>query len=543
MERVEVRDLDGPNLFMLRPAIKLEVAAPDGRILICSDAPLGPDGAGRTELVEVDAVALFARLETTILAIHERCGQPRPHLAHRAMEAPHHYAVAFSWSHRRFAMAAADLAFRDITGEPVAIDSELQRLRDILTSPAEPDDAPEMIANASRRVPIIGVTGTNGKTTTSRLIAAIMRHTGKRVGLTSSSGVFIDRELVLPGDYTGPAGAQRVFAEPNVDIAVLETARGGILLRGIGYEQNDVSVVTNISADHLGLHGIYSVEGLAEVKSLVAQVTKPDGFAVLNADDPLVLAMRERISARPFFVTRQPIADVVRQHIEAGGWALTLDGADVVWWHDDEREVLTRLDDVPITFGGKAQHMVENALCAAAACLGAGLTTTQVRAGLAAFRSSPADNKGRLNIYTRNGATIIIDFAHNEAGLRQLLTFARHFRADEGRLTAVVGTAGDRADSVFRAIGRIAAREADRVVLKDSIKYLRGRVSGEMLRLMRAGVDETGRNVAIHTAPSEEDAALGAFEQAGAGDVVAVMCIEAYDRLLDWLDEYAQPVS
>jgi cyanophycin synthetase len=543
MERVEVRDLDGPNLFMLRPAIKLEVAAPDGRIRICASSPFAPGPAGSGGLVEADADALFARLEETIVGIHERCEQPRPQVAHRAMEAPNHYAVAFSWAHRRFAMAAADLAFRVVTGELAEVESTLQRLREVLAGPAESDDAPEMIANASRRVPIIGVTGTNGKTTTSRLIASVMRHAGKRVGLTSSSGVYIEGELVLPGDYTGPAGAQRVFAEPEIDIAVLETARGGILLRGIGYEQNDVSVVTNISADHLGLHGIYTVEGLAEVKSLVARVTKPDGFAVLNADDPLVLAMRERIVARPFLVTRKPLSDAVQRHIDAGGWALILDGSDVIWWHDRADEVLTRLEDVPITFGGKAPHMVENALCAAAACLGAGLPATQVRDGLSAFRSSPSDNKGRLNVYTRNGATIIIDFAHNEAGLRQLLAFARHFRTEGGSLTAVVGTAGDREDSVFRAIGRIAASEADRVVLKDSVKYLRGRVSGEMLTLMQSGVDEAGRAVAVATAPNEEDAALGAIERAGTGDVVAVMCIEAYDHLLVWLDEHAKAVS
>ena len=534
MEIVEVRDLDGPNLFMLRPAIKLEVAAPDGMIMVSS-------GDGSLERADPDM--LYARIEQAIVDLHERCGLPRPQLAHRPMEAPHHFAVAFSWSHRRFAMTAGRLALRLVLGEDVDRDAALAELRTIVASEPEPDDAPEMIRSADRRIPIIGVTGTNGKTTTSRLTAAILRHAGKRVGLTSSSGVFIDRELVLAGDYTGPAGAQRVFAEPDIDIAVLETARGGILLRGIVYEQSDVGVVTNVSADHLGLHGVYSVEGLAEVKSLVVQVVKPDGFAVLNADDSLVLAMRDRITARPFLITRQPLTEEVRRHVDAGGWALGVEDGAVRWWHDGLSEELTRLDAVPVTFGGRAQHMVENALCASAACLGVGLGPEHVRAGLAAFRNSPEDNRGRLNVYSRNGATIIIDFAHNEAGLKHLLSFARHFREQGGHLTAVVGTAGDRDDAALRAIGRVAASEADRVILKDSIKYLRGREPGDMLALMRAGAEEASCAVEVEEAPSEDDAAMRAIERAGAGDVIAVMCIEAYDRILSWLEAHARPVS
>ncbi|HVL24466.1 MAG TPA: Mur ligase family protein [Thermomicrobiales bacterium] len=548
MEICEIRDLDGPNMFMLRPAIKLEVKAPGGEITVSHAAlafalPAEAAASTHTAPESADPVRFFTLLAECVNVIHDRCGQPRPEIESRRMEEPDHYALAFSWTHRRFAKGAGKLALTIVTGAEVDTDAEVERLKAILAGPAEPDDAPEMITNAKRRIPIIAITGTNGKTTTTRLIASIMRSTGKRVGLTTSSGVFIDRELVLPGDYTGPAGAQRVFAEADVDIAVLETARGGILLRGLGYEENDVSVVTNVSADHLGLHGIHSVEGLGEVKSLVAKVTKATGFAVLNADDPLVLGMRDGLRARPFLVTRQPIAAAVQEHIEEGGWALTIDHGQVHWWHDGASEVLTDLNDVPITFGGRAPHMVENALCASAACLGAGLDIDQVRTGLAAFRPTPADNRGRLNVYDLNGATIIIDFAHNEAGLRQLLSFAGHFRQTEGKLVAVIGTAGDREDSVFHAIGEIAASTADRVILKDSTKYLRGREPGDMLALMGEGVRRAGHDVPSETAPGEREAALHAFELVATGDVVAVMCIEDYDYLLGWLDEHGSPMS
>jgi cyanophycin synthetase len=547
MKICEVRDLDGPNIFMLRPAIKLEVAAPDGDIRVSRDALAfavpGEVGTSDETTEPVDAERLFTLLSECVNVIHDRCGQPRPEIATKRMEEVHHYAVAFSWEHRRFAARAGALALQIVLGDVTDVDAEFDALKDILASPAEPDDAPEMITNVKRRIPIIAITGTNGKTTTSRLIASVLRNSGHRVGLTSSSGVYIDKELVLPGDYTGPSGAQRVFAEADVDIAVLETARGGILLRGLGYEQNDVSVVTNVSADHLGLHGVLTVEGLAEVKSLVVKVTKPDGFAVLNADDPLVFAMRHDLRARPFLVTRRPVVPEIQQHIESGGWAMTIDNGQIHWWHDGETDVLSDLNDVPITFGGRAPHMVENALCGAAACLGIGMHIDQVRAGLASFRPSPTDNRGRLNVYQYNGATLIIDFAHNEAGLRQLLSFAGHFRKAPGKLIAVVGTAGDRDDGVFRAIGEIAATEADRVIMKDSTKYLRGREPGDMLALMAAGVHRVQSPVGTETAPGEREAALRAFSQAVEGDVVAVMCIEDYDFLLDWLEQHGHAVS
>jgi cyanophycin synthetase len=547
MKFCEVRDLDGPNIFMLRPAIKLEIAAPDGDIRVSRDALAFavPGEVSSTENTRdsVDAERLFTLLSECVNVIHDRCEQGRPEMATKRMEEVDHYALAFSWEHRRFAVGAGKLALRIVLGEATDVDAELGALKDILANSAEPDDAPEMITNARRRIPIIAITGTNGKTTTSRLIASIFRHAGHRVGLTSSSGVYIDKELVLPGDYTGPSGAQRVFAEADVDIAVLETARGGILLRGLGYEQNDVSVVTNVSADHLGLHGVLTVEGLAEVKSLVVKVTKPDGFAVLNADDRRVFAMRHELRARPFLVTRHPVTPEIQRHIDNGGWTLTIDNGQIRWWHDGENEVLSDLNDVPLTFGGRAPHMVENALCGAAACLGIGMHIDQVRAGLTVFRPSPTDNRGRLNVYQYNGATLIIDFAHNEAGLRQLLSFAGHFRKDPGRLIAVVGTAGDRDDGVFRAIGEIAATEADLVVMKDSTKYLRGREPGDMLALMAEGVRRAEGQAGSETAPGERDAALNAFAQAGDGDVVAVMCIEDYDFLLEWLEEHGHAVS
>jgi cyanophycin synthetase len=545
MNVCEIRDLDGPNIFLRRPAIKLEVASENGDFQVerAASAFVAGEPMAQAGMETVDPERLMTLITELVNVLHDRSGQARPETAYRAMEPRHHYAVAFTWTHRRFALELGKLALSFLMGEVKDIEDGIASLKSILASPTEDHDAPEMVTSANNSIPIIAITGTNGKTTTSRLISFILRHTGKVVGLTSSAGVYIGTEQIVAGDYSGPSGAHRVLADERVEVAVLETARGGMLLRGLGYEESDVSVVTNVSADHLGLHGVLTLDGLAEVKSLVPRMTREGGFAVLNADDPLVLAMRDQIRARPFLVSSVEISPEVRKHIANGGWALTIADGQVHWWHDGTNETLTTLSEIPVTFGGRAPHMVENALCAAAACLGIGLPADQVRAGLAAFRSSARDNHGRLNVYSLNGATLVIDFAHNEAGLRKLLEFARQFREGDGKVTAIVGTAGDREDDVFRALGHVAAENADIVIKKDTTKYLRGRNPGEMLGLIQEGIDRAGTSVTVEEADSEREACLRAFERAAEGDVVAVMCIEDYDFLLDHLDEVATPVS
>ncbi|HWV25281.1 MAG TPA: Mur ligase family protein, partial [Thermomicrobiales bacterium] len=409
MNICEVRDLDGPNLFLRKPAIKLEFAAQDGafRVSALAEALAAGVPARDEGMPPATPERVMSLLIEIVHVLHDRCDLPRPETVSRPLEERHHYAVAFTWSHRRFAMALGKLALRIVLGEDSNPESGIVELKSILASSPEDDDAPEMVADCEGHIPIVAITGTNGKTTTSRLIASILRQSGKTVGLTSSVGVFIGTEKVLEGDYSGPAGAHRVLEDDRVDVAVLETARGGMLLRGLGFECSEVSVVTNVSADHLGLHGILTIEGLAEVKSLVPRSTRRQGFAVLNADDPRVLAMRDQIEARPFLVTRRPMSDAVREHVADGGWALTVDDGQIQWRHDGEIDVLTSLGEIPITFGGRAPHMVENALCAAAACVALGLDIDQVQFGLAAFQSSSRDNHGRLNVYGLNGGTVV----------------------------------------------------------------------------------------------------------------------------------------
>ncbi|MBA2247320.1 MAG: Mur ligase [Chloroflexia bacterium] len=548
MKIAEIRDLVGPNLFMLRPAIKLEIDTEDAEPRVAEllaqafvlDFP--SDLSTTLALVPVTSARVLSLLTEIVHVIHDRVGAPRPDVVSREMEAPLHLAVAFAWTHRTLGKEVAQLAFSILTGDVSTLDADVERLRGYASADPAGDDRPEMLADADRSVPVIGITGTNGKTTTTRLIASILIQAGKKVGWTSSAGVFIQDEMVIEGDYTGPAGAARVFAEPEVDVAVLETARGGILMRGLGYESNDVSVVTNISPDHLGLHGVFTIDGLAEVKSIVARVTRPDGFVVLNAHDPRVLAMREMTRARPFLISRDASDEEVTRHVADNGWALAVSSGEIVWWHDGAREVLTAVSDVPITFGGRAAHMLENALCAAAACLAIGLPLDQVRAGLSAFRNKASQNRGRLNVYEVDGTTIIVDFAHNELGLEHLLGFARTFVAPDARLIAVVGTAGDRTDDVFVSLGRIAARTADLVIAKDTTKYLRGREPGEVVKLIERGIGESGIRE-YETASSETSGFERAREIAERGDVVALMCIEDYDTIIPRLEEIGESLS
>lgn len=512
MRIVEIRDLDGPNLFLDSPAIKVELEAVPAE--------------------QMDQVA--ETLTTRVRDLHQELGIEIPEITGMHMEAPGHLVVAFGWQQRALARGigyrAAQLAIGDRSDPDVVI----QELRDIQARSPEDDDAPLLIRAEGRTTPIIAVTGTNGKTTTSRLISYVLRFAGHVVGLTSSAGVFIDTEMVLKGDYSGPSGARRVFEDPSVEYAVLETARGGMLLRGCGFEAADVAVVTNVTADHLGVQGVYSIEGLATVKSIIARNVRPGGFCVLNADDHRVRAMAAITPGIPVFFSRDLDNVVMTDHLAAGGSGICVArNGDVVWHHRGERSVVTNVADIPMTFSGRAGHQVENALAAIAALIGVGIESEVIAGALGKFRSSTEDSKGRLNVYMINGATVIVDFAHNEVGLVNLLNFARTYVEEGGKLIAVVGTAGDREDEALQGIAKRAVEMSDVVVLKDSIHYLRGREPGEMIVQMRKGVRAANNpDVEILEASDERAATLRMIDRLQPNDVLAVMCVEDYDFLL-----------
>ncbi|WP_246456149.1 Mur ligase family protein [Nocardioides mesophilus] len=382
---------------------------------------------------------------------------------------------------------------------------------------------------------MVAVTGTNGKTTTSRMIAHIARTQGLHVGWSSTDGIYVDGVLVEAGDYSGPSGAGRVLAQPQVQLAVTETARGGILLKGIGVAWNDVSVFTNVSADHLGLHGIDTLDQLAEVKGVVSRITRPGGWAVLNGDDPRVLATRGAIKASPWVFSRDPDSPAVREVLNDGGRATTIiDGWLCVLLPDQDADPLVEVVDIPMTLAGLSRFNVENALAAASAALAVGLPREAVVAGLTSFRPDPEHNPGRMNCFGRGDLTVVVDLAHNEAGLEALLEIMNGVRRPEGRLLLGLGAVGDRQDDLVEALGEMGARDADVVVVAHKDGYLRGRSTVELDELFRRGASRVG--VADVASYPTEVAGLDALvAQAGPCDVVGLMCHEDRQGVYDWL--------
>jgi cyanophycin synthetase len=543
---VEMRLLDGANLYFPRPAVKLtldlstllgldESAARTvaGEI----DMPSARPGRPETELRQRFAGKVVARVVRRIAA---EAGTTRLAVRSRPTADLHLLVVAYPWRRRDKAEAL---------GHGVAAVLDAMPGGDVAAAvsraAADVRRADAGAAPALRRpqVPVVAVTGTNGKTTTSRMIARMAGAAGLVVGWSSTDGVYIDGELVEAGDYSGPGGAGRVLDDPRVQIAVTETARGGILLRGLGVAHNDVSVVTNVSADHLGLHGVDTVDQLAEVKAVVTRVTRPTGSVVLNGDDPRVFAMRLGTAARTVVFSRDSESPSLRTALNEGGRAVTvLDGDITVLEPRGEPDPLLPVVDVPMTLSGLSHFNVENALAAAAAGLAVGLPRAAVIEGLRSFRPGPEDNPGRMNVYSLAGASVVLDLAHNEAGVDALLEVLRGLQPPGATVRLVLGGVGDRTDDILRAIGELGARGADRVVIGHKERYLRGRRPEELEHLMREGAAAVGvTDVPAH--PTELAALQALVDEAGASDVIGVMCHAERESLDRWLRERGATVD
>lgn len=520
IELIEIRELDGPNYFAPFPVIKLEICV-DAHEHLSADAL----SVAATRVGHPISDDPASALVTIIPALHIEIGEPPPTVQTIALDESDHVAIVFDWKWRETGLRIARTAYDLISGSPDVPTADV--LAHTLAVDQRDNDVPLWVRDDRRRIPTVGITATNGKTTTTRLIAHIVRLAGKHVGWSSSTGVYIDGEQVIEGDYTGPAGARRVLDDPNVDIAVLETARGGILLRGLAYESNDVGVFLNVSPDHLDMQGVKTVETLAEVKGIVVRVTRPDGLVVLNADDPLVMKQRDRVRANLLLFSQLPDSPIIAAHEQGGGKSLVRFADEIQYFDGTMRQTITMVEDLPMAFGGRARHMVENALAGAGAAIGLGLDLEVIRDGLRTFRSDTRTNVGRLNVFRLEGRIVIVDYAHNESGLDELITFSRALQAGHGRVAAIVGTAGDRGDDVLRGLGRIAAERADMVFVKENPKYLRGRASGEQVANMRTGVESVGgTSKLVGSYEGEREALIAALAATEPGDAIAIMCVE-----------------
>jgi len=549
---IEIRHLDGPNLYRLEPALKLEVAIGRRRTWYGKREPeahslvrLGASVPGSAQPPRIRALAAWVH---QLRRAHPD-GAAGSVVVHRSSD-PGHWILEWPWllgdRAKTIAESALTLAEREVrSGREANRTPRQQRLVANLMDRvgAAEGTGPTWIRDADRRYPVVSITGTNGKTTTTRLIAHILRSAGKRVGTTTSDGIVVDGRMVEPGDWTGPGGAGAILGRDDLDVAVLETARGGILLRGVGYESNEASVVTNVSSDHMDVQGIHTLPELAEVKGVIARMTKPGCWVTLNADDRHVAAIARTVRGRvAFFSLEGDRSPRIRRHVRAGGKAyIVRDG----WLGEAEGDRWRRfapLADVPVTLGGVARHNVANALAAAGGARALGMSVKDVGAGLRTFVPTAEDSRGRLNLFRDDHRVVVVDFAHNEAGVAMLFgvvdAIADALGDDGSRapVSAIVGLAGDRPDDTLRGVGRIVAGKVDRFVQKEMLHYLRGRTRESVLGEIRAGAREGGWKGELPVyidEPTSLAAELDRTETAERPEVIVLLCHEDREGVYD----------
>jgi cyanophycin synthetase len=540
VDLVELRVLDGPNLYFPRPAVKLTLAVPgwlratEPRLARMA-VDMGLPGRARPGARNGEQRRRFAaRVGTHVTRTIAKAAHVRLAVRGRPGPGDDRIVVAFPWRRRDAAEALA----RQVAAAMGSL-LDTRRSLDGLAADAAAEIAsvdpgpPPTVADPT--IPVIAVTGTNGKTTTVRLLAHIVRTAGRSVAYSSTDGVYHDGTLVEAGDYSGFGGAQMALTQPGVDVAILETARGGILLRGIGTTHNDVSVVTNVSADHLGLHGVDTLDQLAEVKATITRITRPDGWHVLNADDPRVLAMHRRAGGSPFLCSLDPRHPALREALAEGGRALSVLDRSLAELGRAGSRKLVELEQVPMTLAGIASQHVHNAMSAAAAALAVGLSRRAVVRGLRSFAPDPEANPGRANVYALGERILVLDYAHNEAGIAGLAEIAKGLCPAGAETWIAFGTAGDRDDAILHALGYRAARGADHVCIAELQRYLRGRDRDDLVRRLRAGAIDGGA-VEVPVMPDEIAALRWMLERSGPSDVLAITVLASRTEFFELLD-------
>ncbi|MCA1589082.1 MAG: cyanophycin synthetase [Acidobacteria bacterium] len=387
---------------------------------------------------------------------------------------------------------------------------------------------------APSRIPIIAITGTNGKTTTTRLIAHILKGGGLTVGFTTTDGTYIQNQQITQGDNTGPVSAQLVLKDPTVQVAVLETARGGIIRSGLGFDHCDIGIVTNIAADHLGLKDVNTLEDLARVKSVVPRAVSRRGFAVLNAEDPLVYKMRQLVDGRVVYFSMDENHPNIKRQAEKGRISCVYENGYVTILKGKWKVRVERAVNIPLTYGGRAEFMIENVLAATLAGFVHGVSLEDLRVGLTTFNAGTAQTPGRLNFVEVGDATVLMDYAHNPAGARGLTDFVR--KLPNKYRTAVLNGTGDRRDDDIREFAQIVADNFDRIVLRRG-NYLRGRTDEAMFQLLQEGIAQSEHKPQVRIIPESRAAIHHAIKNARKGELVVTFA----DRVPDDI-KYVQEI-
>jgi len=388
------------------------------------------------------------------------------------------------------------------------------------------------------RIPIIAITGTNGKTTTTRLTAHIYRQTDKVVGFTATDGIYIQEYLVEQGDNTGPYSAGAILKDPTVEVAVLETARGGILRSGLAFDSCDIGVVLNVAADHLGLGGIDTIEQMARVKAVVAETVKADGYAILNADDPLVADMAQKVNCHVAYFSMNPDNPLIIEHSRRNGLAAVYENGYLSILEGKWTLRIEKAINIPMTMGGKAPFMIANALASCLATFAQGVDIEQIRQGVRTFQMSAEQTPGRMNLFEVQDYQVLIDYAHNPHGFKAVGDFVRNW---QGTKIGVVGGPGDRRDEDLILLGTITAQIFDQIIIKED-QDSRGREPGEVAELIQKGVYQVSTRKTQEIILDETEAINTALNR-GSKDGLVVIFPEKVDSAIALIKQRAQKES
>ena len=385
-------------------------------------------------------------------------------------------------------------------------------------------------------IPVVLVTGTNGKTTTVRLLVAMARSAGLAAGLTSTDRIEVDGEVIEQGDCSGPVGARTLLRDRRVELAVLETARGGMLRRGLAVRRAEAAVVTNVAADHLGEFGVEDLEALADVKMIVARAVGPEGRLVLNGDDPLLVARAGQSAAPVSWFSLDPEQTSFQALLGPETTAWVLHGGEIERWHGGWRQTLAHVDEIPITFGGAARHNVANALAALALGAALRLPDEPMLRALRQMGGTAEDNPGRGNLLELGGVKVLLDYAHNPHGMAAVLGLATNLPGRR-RLLVILGQAGDRDDPAIRELARTAwSFRPDRILIKELPEMLRGRSEGEIPAILEDELHRLGAVAeSLGRARNEMEAVRQALAWARPGDLLVLLTHKQREAVLELL--------
>ncbi len=381
----------------------------------------------------------------------------------------------------------------------------------------------------SARIPIVAITGTNGKTTTTRLMAHLCKQVGFKVGYTTTDGVYIQNEMMMKGDCTGPVSAEFVLKDPTVDFAVLECARGGILRAGLGFHNCDIGIVTNIAADHLGLQGIDTIEQLARVKAVVVESIFPEGHAILNADDDLVYKMKDGLECKVAYFSMDETNPRIVEHTKKGGLAAVYENGYVTIMKGAWKIRVDKVSNIPMTFGGRAEFNIANCLPVVLAAYLRNFKIEDIKSALQTFIPSPAQTPGRMNMFNFKNFTVMVDYAHNTAGIQAIGKFIN--KTDASKKVGIIAGVGDRRDEDTISLGAEAAKIFDEIIIRQD-RNLRGRSENEIIDLMIKGIREVNDNMKVTILPLEKEAINYAINNAEK-DSFIVICSDVIPDALE----------